>query len=101
MPDHFHILLTPAPDVSLEKSVQFIKGGFSFRMKSMRNIWERSFNATQIATAEKFVNCKRYIEANPVRRGLVTAPEAYSFSSAVREPLDAMPLHFHTADARS
>jgi putative transposase len=31
MPDHIHLLLTPAPDVSLEKSLQFIKGGFSFR----------------------------------------------------------------------
>jgi putative transposase len=31
MPDHFHIIITPAPEVSLEKAVQFIKGGFSFR----------------------------------------------------------------------
>jgi putative transposase len=30
MPDHFHALITPAPDVSLEKAVQFIKGGFPF-----------------------------------------------------------------------
>jgi putative transposase len=30
MPDHFHGLLTPAPDVSLEKAVQLIKRGFSF-----------------------------------------------------------------------
>jgi putative transposase len=28
MPEHFHVLLTPAPMVSLEKAVQFIKGGF-------------------------------------------------------------------------
>ncbi len=27
MRDHFHALLTPAPDVSLEKAMQFIKGG--------------------------------------------------------------------------
>jgi REP element-mobilizing transposase RayT len=25
MPDHFHVLITPAPDVSLEKAMQFIK----------------------------------------------------------------------------
>ena len=29
MPEHFQLLLTPAPDISLEKAVQFIKGGFS------------------------------------------------------------------------
>jgi hypothetical protein len=33
MPDHVHLLLTPVPDVSLEKSLQFIKGGFSFRAR--------------------------------------------------------------------
>ncbi|PYX27093.1 MAG: hypothetical protein DMG80_19585 [Acidobacteria bacterium] len=30
MPDHFHALITPAHEISLEKAVQFIKGGFSF-----------------------------------------------------------------------
>jgi putative transposase len=33
IPDHFHLILTPATDVSLEKAVQYIKGGFSFRAK--------------------------------------------------------------------
>jgi len=27
MPDHFHVLITPSQSVSLEKAVQFIKGG--------------------------------------------------------------------------
>jgi len=31
MPDHLHLLITPHE--SLEKSVQLIKGGFSFRAK--------------------------------------------------------------------
>jgi len=34
MPDHLHALLTPAPDVSLEKAMQYIKGGFSFRLRA-------------------------------------------------------------------
>ena len=33
MPNHFHALLTPLSPVTLEKAVQFIKGGFSFRAK--------------------------------------------------------------------
>ena len=44
MPEHFHLLLTPAPDVSLEKAVQWIKGGFSFRVKhelgSALEVWQ-------------------------------------------------------------
>jgi putative transposase len=41
MPDHVHALITPAPEVSLEKAIQFLKGGFSFRLKSRGEVWER------------------------------------------------------------
>ena len=44
MPDHFHLLLTPV--VTLERAVQFIKGGFSYRAKKegifAGEIWERA-----------------------------------------------------------
>jgi putative transposase len=101
MPDHFHALITPAADVSLEKSMQFIQGGFSFRLKSKLDVWMRSFNESQISTGEKFVSCARYIEDNPVRRGIVTTPEAYPFSSAARGRLDAMPLHLQGDKAQA
>ena len=93
MPDHFHALITPALEVSLEKALQFIKGGFSFHLKSKHEVWMRSFNESQISTEDKFINCMRYIEENPVRRGLATTPQAYPFSSAVCAALDPMPLH--------
>ncbi len=93
MPEHFHALITPAPEISLEKAMQFIKGGFSFRLKSKLDVWMRSFNETQIMTKEKYIRCVSYIENNPVRRGLASASGMYPFSSAVVGPLDAMPLH--------
>jgi len=31
MPDHFHILMTLGREISIERAVQFIKGGFAFR----------------------------------------------------------------------
>jgi putative transposase len=101
MPDHFHTLITPAPDVSLEKAMQFIKGGFSFRLKSKIDVWMNSFNETQIMSQEKFVNCVRYIEQNPVRRGLAATPEAYPFSSAACGPLDSMPGHLKSRTANA
>ena len=101
MPDHFHALITPASDVSLEKAMQFIKGGFSFRLKSKHDVWMRSFNESQISTEEKFLSCARYIEENPVRRGLVATPEDYRFSSAVRGRLDPVPIHFQGNKARA
>src|SRR5271168_3856641 len=48
MPDHVHLLLTPAPDISLEKAIQFIKGGFSFRLKSNLATWQRSSDSRRI-----------------------------------------------------
>jgi len=98
MPDHFHALITPAPDVSLEKAMQFIKGGFSFRLKNKMDVWERSFNESQIMSAEKFKNCVRYVEENPVRRRLVSTPEDYPFSSANRSPSDTMPAHLKSVE---
>jgi putative transposase len=95
MPDHLHLLLTPAPDVSLEKALQFIKGGFSFQLKSKRDVWERGFNEVQIQTVEKFEAYRRYIEENPVRGRLVTEAGAYLFSSAhLIEMIDPIPEHF-------
>ena len=29
MPNHFHLLLTPAEEIPLEKAMQYIKGAFS------------------------------------------------------------------------
>lgn len=33
MPDHFHLLITVSANLSIERAVQFVKGGFSFRVK--------------------------------------------------------------------
>jgi putative transposase len=81
MPDHFHAILTPAPEVSLEKAMQFIKGGFSFRLKSKLDVWMRSFNEAQILSEQKFTTTLRYIEQNPVRRGLAQTAAEYPYSS--------------------
>lgn len=93
MPDHFHAIITPAPEVSLEKAMQYIKGGFSFRLKSKRDVWMRSFNETQILTEEKFMAAVRYIEQNPVRRGLAQTAGEFPYSSAASGSPDPMPAH--------
>src|SRR5580700_2769082 len=32
MPDHFHLLFTPIHGITLERAMQLIKGGFSYRV---------------------------------------------------------------------
>jgi len=94
MSDHFHALLTPAPHVSLEKAMQFIKGGFSYLHKGKMDIWMRGFNESQILSSAKFDACKMYIEANPVRKGWTTSAESFIHSSAHKpDVVDAKPAH--------
>jgi putative transposase len=84
MPDHFHLLLSPT--VSLERSLQLIKGGFSYRARKelefQGDIWEKSFYDRRVRAFEDYSNFKHYIRRNPVKRGLAGTPEEYPFSSA-------------------
>jgi putative transposase len=96
MPDHFHLIITPAYLVSLEKAMQFIKGGFSYRFKKetgfQMDIWENSFTNHRIRDSQDFESHRRYIHLNPVRAGLADSPASYPYSSAhPGTALDAVP----------
>jgi putative transposase len=82
MRDHLHLLITPGPEISLERAVQFIKGGFSFRLKSKLPVWQRSFTERRMKDASDFAHHNIYIEQNPVGAGIVQSAEEYSYSSA-------------------
>ena len=86
MPDHLHLLLTPATDISLERAVQLIKGGFSYRLgKSKRgSVWQESFTNHRIRDDQDYERHAEYIRMNPVRARLVESPELYPYSSAFR-----------------
>ena len=93
MPDHIHLLLTPAENVSLEKAMQYIKGGFSFQLKSPFDIWERSFKEHRIKNKQDYEHHKTYIEQNPVRANLSPTPEQFLHSSISNQQLDSIPAH--------
>jgi putative transposase len=86
MPNHLHILLTPAPDITIERAVQFIKGGFSYRagkeLGMSREMWQRGYVDHRIRNAEGYSQHREYIRSNPVRAHLASAPEEYAKSSA-------------------
>ena len=82
MPDHIHLLLTPAPEISLERAMQFIKGGFSFRKKSRGPAWQPSFTNHRVRNDEDYEHHREYIRMNPVRARLSRKPEDYPYSSA-------------------
>ena len=84
MPEHFHILITPT--VTLERAVQFIKGGFSFRAKkeleSNMEIWQSGFSDHRIRDTQDYSNHVEYVFRNPVGRRLVERAEEYPYCSA-------------------
>ncbi|HTC75309.1 MAG TPA: transposase [Edaphobacter sp.] len=94
MPDHVHLLLTPAPDVSLEKAMQYIKGNFSFRLKSKLDVWERSYDSRRIIDADDYSAHQTYIHQNPIRANLASEPSLYPHSTANQiHRSDSAPAH--------
>ena len=83
MPDHIHVLLTPDTTISIERAVQFIKGGFSYRLGKIEKmqVWQPSFTNHRIRDAEDYERHCEYIRSNPVRAKLVTELGAYPYSS--------------------
>ena len=86
MPEHFHILLTVGSEISLERAVQFIKGGFSFRAGKefgMRSpVWQKGFSEVRIFDAETYSRTREYIHNNPMKRRLAVTPKQYPYCSA-------------------
>lgn len=94
MPNHFHLLITPTPPVTLEKAIQFIKGGFSYRAKKdlgfTSEVWQTSFYDRRVRDELEYRRFRHYIHMNPVRRGLVVAAEEFPYSSTTLS-LDEVP----------
>jgi len=86
MPDHFHVLITVGREISIERAVQFIKGGFAFRagkeLGFMAPVWERGFSEVRVCEPAALARLCEYIANNPVKRGLAKAPAEYAYSSS-------------------
>lgn len=84
LPDHVHVLLMPK--TSLEKAVQLIKGGFSYRAKkelgSNLEVWQNGFSDHRIRNASDYRLHQIYIRQNSVRKKLCERADEYPYSSA-------------------
>ena len=86
MPDHVHLQMTLDRTMSIEKAMQLIKGGFSFRLKKefgyLGEVWQRGFSEVRVDNRGSFLAYREYIEQNPVKAGLARTPEEFPYSSA-------------------
>jgi putative transposase len=106
MPEHLHILITPGPETSLERAVQMIKGGSSFKIGKDRQlkcpVWHTGFHDRWIRDEQEYRTRKIYIEQNPVKERLADAPHDYALASASGQfPLDASLFDTGTSEAKA
>ena len=84
MPDHVHMLLTVGPDMTIERAMQYIKGGFSYRLKKEMGyageVWQRGYSEMRVEDRRSFEEHRRYIAENPVKAGLIASDELFPFS---------------------
>ncbi|MGC2111516.1 MAG: transposase [Candidatus Korobacteraceae bacterium] len=86
MPNHIHLLITVPEGMTLERVMQYVKGGFSYeagKLFGIRDrIWQKSFVDRRVRDASECMRFKHYIHQNPVRAALVSSADEYFFSSA-------------------
>jgi putative transposase len=85
MPDHFHLLMTPIDGTTLERAVQLIKGGFSYRARLdqplIGNVWQTSFYDRRIRNWGEYCEFRDYIFQNPSKRKLCDDVRDWQHSS--------------------
>jgi REP-associated tyrosine transposase len=94
MPDHFHLLLTPEAETTLEKAMQMIKGGSAHRIRKELGfhwpVWQPGFHDRWLRDAHEYRTRLNYILQNPVEAHLAASPEEYLWSSVgTRNSMDA------------
>ena len=85
MPDHIHLLITVGAEMTVEKAVQLIKGGFAFRagreLGFRAPVWQKGFSEIRVYEREAYLGMREYIHANPLKRFFVAAAADYPYSS--------------------
>ena len=103
MPEHFHLLITPL-EITIERAMGVLKGGYSFRVKRELNrnfeVWQPGFTDRRVRVGE-YERFKTYIEQNPVKAGLAKRAEDYPYGSACgRFELDPPPGRLFASAAK-
>jgi putative transposase len=84
MPNHYH-LLVETPEGNLSAGMRRLNGvytqKFNHRNQQVGHLFQGRFKAILVDKESYFLELCRYIVLNPVRAGLVDAPEEFAWSS--------------------
>ncbi len=91
MPDHWHALFALREPWTLPKFMHdlmsYVGGKTTTLLTNHKTSWQDGYYDTCVKTARQFEFVARYIEQNPVAKGLVETPEEWDGSSATRKDL--------------
>jgi putative transposase len=80
MPEHVHLLVSEPKKTALATAIQALKLSVSVQ-SVQRRFWQARYYDFNVFTHRKYVEKLRYKHRNPVKRGLVSAPEDWAWSS--------------------
>ena len=87
MPNHVHLLIRVGGDMTIEKAMQFIKGGFSFRLKKelgyLGEVWQGGFSEVRVDDRQSLLRHRDYIAQNPVKRGWWIRRRSFPIASPI------------------
>ena len=85
MPEHVHLLVSESEKALLSEALHYLKQSFTQRVHSasMKTgaFWEKRYYDRNVRDEEEFKIKLRYLHRNPVKRGLVTDPTDWKWSS--------------------
>jgi putative transposase len=85
MDNHFHLLVTPNGAVGLSPMMQSVGRTyvryFNDRHQRSGTLWEGRYKSALVQTERYLMACMIYLDLNPVRAGIVSRPQDYSWSS--------------------
>lgn len=94
MPNHWHLALWPRNDGDLSKFMQRLMTAHISRLKKVwdiepcGHIYQGRFKSFVVQSDCYYLNLLRYIEANPVRAGLVKDARTWKWSSLSRRTIE-------------
>jgi REP element-mobilizing transposase RayT len=84
MTTHYHLLVT-TPEPTISTGMRSLNGRYArwlnFERERRGHVWEERFHGNPIRQESHFLECIRYLALNPVRAGIVTTPQEWTWSS--------------------
>ena len=87
LPEHIHLLIKPADEVSLDQIIYDLVNTFEhdhcemMGIPSSATVWQHSYHQARVHDVDEFADRLAYIHYNPVEHGLADRPEEWLHSS--------------------